>query len=313
MADTIFTSQSDSTSSTERTRHSPLAAFFHSNWLAHLLMLGVLFVVLLPILWLISTSFKDSQEFYTNPAALLPTQISLVNFEYMFTAIQQLPIYMRNSFILAIGVTAIQLVVASLAGYAFARIQFRGRDLIFLAIVISMFIPRGGGLMALYELMTLLKLRNSLFGLILLFASNLPVPIFIMRQAFLAIPKELEESALIDGANWWQVFTRIAVPLTTSAMVIVATLAFVGVWSDYLVTFTMIDRDSQLTISVGIRKVLTSGYETATAIVPHLRGQFASEAADAAMLFFSALPVILVYALLQRWFMRGITEGAIKF
>ncbi len=312
MANTVITPRTDSTPGRSQ-RSSWIASFLRSNWLAHLFMLVVLFIVLLPIIWLVSTSFKDSQEFYRNPGALLPSHISIVNFEYMFTAIQQLPVYMRNSFILAIGVTLIQVVTASLAGYAFARIQFRGRDLIFLAIVVSLFIPRGGGLMALYELMAALKLRNSLFGLILLFSSALPVPIFIMRQAFLAIPKELEESALIDGANWWQVFARIAVPLTTSAMVIVATLAFVGVWSDYLVTFTMIDRDSQLTISVGIRKVLTSGYETATAIVPHFRGQFASEAADAAMLLFSALPVILIYALLQRWFMRGITEGAIKF
>ncbi len=200
-----------------------------------------------------------------------------------------------------------------MAGYAFARMTFRGRDVIFLIIVISMFVPRGGGLMALYELMNFLKLRNSLFGMILLFGSHLPVPIFIMRQAFLSIPREIEESAMIDGASRWQIFWRIALPLATSAMVIVATLAFVGVWSDFLVTFTMIDRDSQLTISVGIRKVLTSGYETATANVPELRGQFASEAADAAMLLFSAFPVILIYALLQRWFMKGITEGAIKF
>jgi ABC-type glycerol-3-phosphate transport system permease component len=314
MADSLLSSQPPHSVVKRQSQIPRLVSWLRrSNWLAHLMMSVVLFVILLPLIWLLATSFKDAQEFYRNPGSLIPSQVSLVNFEYMFSAIKQLPIYMRNSFILAIGVTVIQVVAASMAGYAFARIRFRGRDLIFLAIIISMFIPRGGGLMALYELMSLLKLRNSLFGLILLFASALPVPIFIMRQAFLAIPKELEESALIDGANWWQVFARIAVPLSTSAMVIVATLSFVGVWSDYLVTFTMIDRDSQLTISVGIRKVLTSGYETATAIVPHLRGQFASEAADAAMLLFSALPVIIIYALLQKWFMRGITEGAIKF
>jgi ABC-type glycerol-3-phosphate transport system permease component len=220
---------------------------------------------------------------------------------------------MRNSFILATGVAVIQVVSAALAGYAFARLNFWGRDLIFISIVVSMFIPRSGGLMALYELMAFLKLRNSLFGLILLFSAGLPIPIFIMRQAFLAIPKEIEESALIDGATWFQIFWRIAFPLATSAMVVVATLAFVGVWSDYLVTYTMIDRNDQLTISVGIQKVLTGSYEAATATVPHLRGQFAHEAADAAMLLFSAFPVILVYALLQRWFMRGLTDGAIKF
>lgn len=291
----------------------PLSWLRRHDVMTHLLLAGVMFIVLLPILWLLSSSLKDAQQFYNHPAELLPRAISLVNYQYMFTAIQQLPVYMSNSFILAFGVTAIQVFCAALAGYAFARMPFRGRDLIFLMIVISMFVPRGGGLMALYELMNFLKLRNSLLGMILLFGSHLPVPIFIMRQAFLSIPREIEESAMIDGASRWQIFWRIAMPLATSAMVIVATLAFVGVWSDFLVTFTMIDRDSQLTISVGIRKVLTSGYETATANVPELRGQFASEAADAAMLLFSAFPVILIYALLQRWFMKGITEGAIKF
>lgn len=280
---------------------------------AHLFMFVVVFIVLLPILWMISTSFKSAEEFFTNSAALIPRRFSLVNYEYLFSAIQELPIYMRNSFTLAIGVSVIQVVTAALAGYAFARMHFWGRDLIFLAIVVSMFIPRSGGLMALYELMSFLKLRNSLFGLILLFSAGLPIPIFIMRQAFLAIPREIEESAIIDGANALQIFWRIAFPLVTSALVVIATLAFVGVWSDYLVTYTMIDRNNQLTISVGIQKVLTGSYESATATVPHLRGKFAHEAADAAMLLFSAAPVIVIYALLQRWFMRGLTEGAIKF
>jgi ABC-type glycerol-3-phosphate transport system permease component len=284
-----------------------------TNIVAHLLLALVVFLVLLPILWILSTSFKDAQEFFTNSASLIPRRISLVNYEYMFSAIKSLPVYMTNSFILAIGVSVIQVLTAALAGYAFARMQFAGRDLIFIAIVVSMFIPRSGGLMALYELMSFLKLRNSIFGLTLLFSAALPIPIFIMRQAFLSVPKEIEESALIDGASWFQLFWRIALPLASSAMVIVATLAFVGVWSDYLVTYTLIDRDSQLTISVGIQKVLTSSYESATASVPHLRGQFAHEAADAAMLLFSAFPVIVIYALLQRWFMRGLTEGAIKF
>ena len=287
--------------------------FNRAGFVAHLFMIAIVFLVLLPILWMISTSFKDAQEFFTNSAALIPSRVSLVNYEYMFTAIQELPIYMTNSFILAIGVAVLQVVTAALAAYAFARMNFWGRDFIFLAVVVSMFIPRSGGLMALYELMAFLKLRNNLFGLILLFAASLPVPIFIMRQAFLSIPREIEESALIDGATQWQIFWRIAFPLVTTALVVVATLAFVGVWSDYLVTYTMIDRNNQLTISVGIQKVLTGSYETATATVPHLRGQFANEAADAAMLLFSAAPVILVYALMQRWFMRGLTDGAIKF
>lgn len=284
-----------------------------TDLMAHIVMIVVSFIVLLPVVWIAATSFKDAQEFYTNSAAIIPNKISTVNYEYLFSQIELLPTYMRNSFIVAGGTTLIQVLAAALAGYAFARMHFRGRDVIFLAIVISMFIPRGGGLMALYELMSFLKLRNSVFGLILLFASGLPIPIFIMRQAFLSIPREIEESALIDGANQFQVFWRIAMPLATTAMVVIATLSFVGVWSDYIITFTMIDRDTSLTLSVGIQKVLTMVYATATAQISELRGEFANEAADAAALFFSALPVLAVYAGLQRWFMRGLTQGAIKF
>lgn len=283
----------------------------YEGLLAHIIMVVVLFVIFIPLLWLIGTSFKDRIEFATNSGSLIPRRISLVNYQYMFTAVENLPIYMRNSFILAFGTVAIQVFVSSLAGYAFARMEFRFRDLIFIAILVSMFIPRSGGLMALYELMTFLKLRNSLLGLILLFAAGVPVPIFIMRQTFLAIPKEIEESARIDGASWFQVFWRIALPLASGGMVVVATLSFIGVWSDFLVTYTLIDSDTQMTISVGIRKLLATSYESA--LSPKFRGKFAGEAADATMLLFAAFPVIVLYAVLQRWFMRGLTEGAVKF
>ena len=125
--------------------------FRRNDWLVHCGLAIVTFIVLLPIIWLLATAFKDGKEFYTNSASLFPRRPSLVNFQYMFSAIQELPIYMRNSFVLAIGVSVVQVFCASLAGYAFARINFRGRDLIFIAIVVSMFIPRSGGLMALYE------------------------------------------------------------------------------------------------------------------------------------------------------------------
>ena len=281
-----------------------------SDIFLHLMMVIALFMTFLPIVWMVSTSFKDREEFTTNPAGLIPRSISLVNYEYMLTAVDNMPIYMRNSFILAIGTALIQVFVASLAGYAFARMRFPGRDLIFVLLLVSMFIPRSGGLMALYELMAFLNLRNSLFGLILLFSANVPIAIFIMRGAFLAIPKEIEEAAIVDGASWFRVYRQIALPLAASAMVIVASLAFITAWSDYLVTYTLIDQDNQMTVSVGIQKVLAGSYQSALA--PTFQGLFASEAADAAMLLFASLPVIIFYALLQRWFMRGLTEGAVK-
>ena len=276
----------------------------------HLIMVAVLIVTFLPITWMVATSFKGRLEFARHPAALILRDPTLVNYRYVLTAVENVPTYMRNSFVLAIGSAAVQVFVASLAGYAFARMRFRGRDAIFLAMVLSLFVPRSGGLMALYELMSFLNLRNSLIGLILLFAANVPVAIFVMRQTFLSIPREIEEAAIVDGASWFNVYWRIALPLALGGMMVVATLGFIQAWSDYLVTYTMIDRDSQMTISVGIQKVLATSYQTSLA--PQFRGQMAGETADAAMLLFATLPVVVFYALLQRWFMRGLTEGAVK-
>lgn len=282
-----------------------------TNWIMHLIMIAALFITFVPIIWMVSTSLKTRLGFAQHPASLIPTHPTLVNYRYMLTALDNLPIYMRNSFILALGTAAIQVFVASLAGYAFARMRFRGRDLILVALIISMFVPRSGGLMALYELMAYLHLRNSLIGLILLFAANVPVPIFIMRQSFLSVPKELEEAAILDGASWFRVYRQVALPLAVGGMIIVATLAFIVAWSDYLITFTMIDLDSKMTISVGIQKLLAVSYQSALA--PNFRGLMTGDTADAAMLLTATLPVIIFYALLQRWFMRGLTEGAVKF
>ena len=294
-----------------RNRTSAFARFRKSAWPWHLMMIAALFVIFLPIIWMISTSFKTRLEFNEHPASLIPRDPSLINYRFMLDSVENLPTYMVNSFALAIGTAVVQVFCAALAGYAFARMHFRGRDVILAALLISMFIPRSGGLMALYELMAFLHMRNSIIGLILIFAANLPVPIFIMRQAFLAVPREVEEAAILDGASWFRVFAQIAVPLALSGMVIVGSLAFIAAWSDYLITFTMIDRDSEMTVSVGIQKVLSGSY--GTSLSPRFRGQLTGQTADAAMLLTATVPVVIFYALLNRWFMRGLTDGAVKF
>ena len=281
--------------------------------LRHLPLVVVSLWIIIPVIWDVGTSFKGRQEYYATNNTLLPMHPTLVNYEFMLTQMGNLPIYFVNSVFLTVGTLVLTLTVCSLAAYAFARMEFRGRDLIFYALVLSIFLPRSGGLMALYEMMASFHLRNSIPGLILLFAAGVPVPIFILRQAFLNMPRELEESARIDGAGWFRVFWSIALPLTTSAMVVVAILNFVGTWGEFLVTFTMIDRDAQSTLSVGVRKVMVGAGGYQAFLSDQFAGLFATQAADAAMLLTAALPVILMYLFLQRWFMRGVTEGALKF
>src|SRR5579883_1982300 len=279
--------------------------------LSYIPLIVVSLLILVPLIWMVSTSFKGRQEFYSATASLIPLHPTLINYRYVLTQLGYLPIYLRNSFIVTVSTVVLVSLLSALAGYAFARLRFRGRDLIFLALVLSIFIPNVGGLMSLYELMSFLGLRNSLIGLILYFSSALPVPIFIMRQGFLSVPRELEESALVDGAGWLRVFWSVALPIAFNALVLVMILTFVGVWGDFLVTFILVDQDLNMTISVVAQKVLVMPY--ATTITPGFAGLFTTEAANAAVLLLASAPVVLVYLVLQRWFMRGLTEGALKF
>ncbi len=268
--------------------------------------------VLLPLVWAISSSLKGPDELYKAVPSLIPAAPTLGNYEFMLTRLAAFPVYMRNSFIVAFGSVFLVVTLASLAGYAFARMEFRGRDFIFVGLILLIFVPRSGGLMALYELMAFLHLRNSLLGLILLFSSGLSTPIFIMRQTYLSIPKELEDAALIDGASWLRIFWHVAVPLGAAGMVVVAIFTFVGAWGDFLVTLTMIDQDKWMTISVGIRKLLTTGTVAPFFAGSQLTGKFATYGTDCALLLASAAPAVVVYIVLQRWFVRGLTEGIMK-
>ena len=278
-----------------------------SKLLINLPLIIVVIVCLFPVYWSFISSLKGRDEIYESNPSLWVKRPSLGNYIWVLTQrhTSMIPLNLLNSFKVAIGAIVIQLFVVTLAGYAFARLDFRGRDAIFYFLILVMFIPRAGGLMATYELMDALNLRNSHLGLMLLFPSPVSVALFIMRQSFFAVPSELEESAMIDGANVWQVFLRIALPMVQSAMVVVAIFEFVYVWGDYLTTFTLIDKPELYTIAVAIKQV--TGWSTL-----FVSSAFSTYGADNAAYIVAIAPVILVYVLMQRWFVRGLQEGILK-
>jgi multiple sugar transport system permease protein len=256
---------------------------------------------LLPIVWAVSASLKTRVELYQALPSLLPMRPTLANYAF---AIERMPTFVQqfqNSLLVAIGATILQVFCASLAGYAFARLRFPGRDLIFYSMVMLIFVPRAGGLIAQYELMSFLHLRNSLFGLILAFSAGIAVPCFIMRQTFLNIPSVFEEAALIDGCNRWQAFWRIIAPMGTGGMVVVGLFEFIRVWGEFLFTLTMIDRRELYTLGIGI--------VMAWADSNVLEGEFTTYGTQCAGYLLYAAPVILFYIALQKWFIRGLTEG----
>jgi ABC-type glycerol-3-phosphate transport system permease component len=171
-----------------------------------------------------------------------------------------------------------------------------------------MFVPRAGGLMARYELMHTLRLRNSLLGLVFLFSANLSVPLFIMRQNFLGMPVEIEDAARIDGAGRWRLFLEIAIPFAASGMLVVAILTFVGVWGEYLTTITMIDDQKLYTLGVGLAMFDTGGV---TSVLGD--GTVSEQGIRSAAYLMASIPAILLYITMQKYFVKGLTEGALKF
>jgi ABC-type glycerol-3-phosphate transport system permease component len=219
---------------------------------------------------------------------------------------------MFNSFKVALGSVAIQLTTASMAGFAFARLNFRGRDLLFYLLIIMMFIPRAGGLMAMYELMEFLHLRNSHIGLMLLYPSAISVALFIMRQNFLTVPRELEDAALIDGAGTWRLFLNVDMPFVQGGLVVVAIFEFIYVWGEYLMALTLLDFPELETISIAVTKL--RGWSAHFTSAQEIGGQMvlASYGTEAAAYVTAMVPVIIVFVLMQRWFIRGLSEGVIK-
>jgi len=159
--------------------------------------------------------------------------------------------------------------------------------------------------MALYELMEFLHLRNTHIGLILLFPSAISVALFIMRQNFLGVPHELEDAALIDGASTWQMFLNVALPFVQGGLTVVALFEFIYVWGEYLITLTLIDFPELETVSIAVTKL--SGWSA------HFTSSIlAGYGTECAAYVTAMVPVILVFVIMQKWFVRGLSEGILK-
>jgi ABC-type glycerol-3-phosphate transport system permease component len=260
-----------------------------------------LLAFLLPFVWAVSASLKTRQELYVEMPSLITLNPTLANYGYVLRRMPAFITYFQNSAIVTVGATLLQVAVAALAGYAFARLRFAARDLIFYTLILLTFVPRAGGLMVQYELMSFLGLRNSQLGLILAFAAGVPIPIFIMRQTFLNLPREFEDAALIDGANRFQAFLRVMLPMATGGMLVVGLFEFIRVWGEYLFTLTMIDNPELYTLGIGIAMNFVG--------LALEDGEFTSYGAEAAVYLLTSAPVLILFIVFQRMFIRGMLEG----
>ena len=263
--------------------------------LAVLLLTALL--MLLPLLWLVSTSLKGPAEnIFTSPPSLLPAQPSLAAYRQLFTA-NPMATYLLNSTIVSALAVLANLVFCSLAAYPLARLQFRGRGLVLALVVATILIPFQVVMIPLYLLMVQLGLRNTLWALILPQAAT-AFGIFLLRQSFLGVPVELEEAARIDGCSpigaWWNVM----IPAARADLITLAMFVFIGTWSDFLWPLIILDDPSLYTLPLGLQQ-LSSSFSLDWRLV-------------AAGSVVSILPVLALFVLLQRYILPSATGDAVK-
>lgn len=261
------------------------------------LLSAIAIAMLLPLLWLLSTALKSSGEnIFEFPPRFIPQQPTLQNF---ITVWQTNPFgrYFVNSTIVAVLTVGLTLLVCSLAAYPLARLSFRGRELMFSLIVSTILIPFQIVMIPLYILTVQLGLRNSYLGLIFPYIAS-AFGIFLMRQAFQGVPKELEEAARMDGCSELGIWWNIMLPATRPALVTLAIFTFIGSWSDFLWPLIILDQPEYYTLPIGVAK---------------LAGSFSLDwRLIAAGSVISVLPAILLFVFLQRYIVPTETSSGVK-
>lgn len=259
--------------------------------LLHLLLLSGSVVMLLPFLWMLSTSLKTPQEIFTFPPTWIPHPIAWENYRETVTIMPFGRFYL-NSFVVAVAVTGLQLLTSSLAAFAFARLRFPGRDALFLLYLATLMVPFQVTMIPNFILIRLLGWYDSYQALILPPAFS-AFSTFLLRQYFLGIPLDLDEAARMDGASSFRIWWQIILPLSGPALAALAIFTFLASWNDFLWPLIITSSPRMRTLPVGL-----SAFQGQYNVQWHLLMAGA---------VIALLPVLVIYSFAQKWFVRGIT------
>lgn len=261
-------------------------------------MIGLIAVMVLPFLWMLSTSLKPQQYILSTVPQLIPDPLS---FESYTNLVDRVDLYrtMFNSVVVAAASTIGQIVVASMAAYAFSRMRWRGRDTVFVLYLATLMIPAVVLVIPQFILVRSLGWVNTYTGLIVptLFST---FGVFLLRQSFKGLPRDFEEAAFVDGANHWTIFWRIVMPLSQPALATLAVFAFMGSWNAYLWPLFTARREEVMTLPV-VLATLQAGPRALTEWNMVMAGSV-----------IAVLPILVVYLVAQRWFVRGVVSSGIK-
>jgi multiple sugar transport system permease protein len=260
---------------------------------------AVLFVF--PIAWTILRSVQSGAAAGAGLSAGMFKGLTLSNYTALNGSGVDIWTYVLNSVIVALGTTVLTAIIATLAGYGLARLKFVGAGLIFLIILTPFMVPFQGILTPLFTLMNAIGLTDNLFGLILVYTTfQLPFAVFVMRNSFATVPVELEESAMIDGLGPFGILRSALLPLVTPGIATVALYAFIAAWNDFLGALVLMTSQDRFTLPV--------------ALVNISNGQFGQ--VDFGVLSAGAtvatIPCLIAFLLLQRYYVNGLSAGAVK-
>lgn len=269
----------------------------HTEIITYFVLMTFVFISILPIYWMWQAAVQPFSIEVNNPFAF-PTGFT---FEYLKSAWinGKMSIYMKNSIIVAVPRVLFVLLFSSMAGYAFGKLDWKGRNLVFRFILIGMMIPINAMLIPIYYSIQSMGLINSYWAMILpYFGLSMPFACFMLRAFYKDLPEEIMESAKIDGASKLKTWVHIMLPLTKPALTSLLIFEFMWSWNDYLLPMLTVYDDAYRTLPVGLM-YFKGEYTTNTSLI-------------AAGVTICTLPIIIVYSCFQRSFVEGITSGAVK-
>lgn len=269
----------------------------------HSVLIFVSILSIFPFIWLISTSLKgNSENIFVYPPQILPQDFTLANYVGVWKRVNFIA-YFMNSIIVAGITVGLNLILSALAAYPLARMQFRGKKTAFFAVLATIMVPFQAIMLPVYLITLKLHLVDSVnnfmgyLGLVMPFAVS-AFGIFLMRQAFLTIPKEMEEAAIVDGCNVLQVFFKVLMPMIKPSLAVLAIFTFIGSWGEFLWPSIVLTKESMYTLPVGVN---------------NLQGMFSSNwRFIAAGSILATIPIIIFFLAMQKYFISGETEGAVK-
>ncbi|MFD2044534.1 carbohydrate ABC transporter permease [Ornithinibacillus salinisoli] len=265
--------------------------------ISYFFLLLLVSITIVPFIWTVSISLKGQNDvIFSIPPQFIPNTFTLENFITVWNTLP-IPRYLLNTVFLTFFGVVLPLIFCSFAAYPLARMKFRGMNLIFILIIATMMIPNEVTMIPVYLVIDKLGLMGTYTGIIITGAIT-PLGIFLMRQGFKEIPREIEESAVIDGANVWQIFWKLMFPMVKPMLGVLAILCFIAAWNNFLWPLLILDDPNKYPITLGLYQ---------------LQGAFAANTRlIAAGALIALIPVIVVFIVFQRYFIEAAYSSSVK-